>query len=1202
MNCNGKTGYGNDRKLEPQMDNKSIITYAGDEALFLTIKNNICQGIPLGSAEWRRSFGRPIKLVKLNPTFVPFSQNQLPTDKDWNLIKQPIFHIYFSECSDLDVYKLSLKDDIDSWLKTLGQYNINDWMIVIVETFDIKKTNKLIPRTTVIDKIRSDFSSKQNDRCLSVINPIKSESKSAESWRILINRIRSLILLSYDKTLSKFEEIIREQRERRNQKNWNFCNYFILQEELAFVLEMLGVYDEALVQYDELDALFTQFILNSDVGDCPEWLNTFKKQLNNWTGVKLNNGDNKKNNLRKLIPEYKASLLDFRSYLFSRQCLMLLLLNKPWEVAKRCLSFVYNTFSELRILDIKKPPGSIECWSFICALEVLQVCQSRLSNNDNGQQVDLCSQHTAGLWALASDKLGQLGKLCGLMPGMEPTSQQLHTVVYLISGMGDNDDDDNNNSNDNNKITTPTDKLKSALSSKDVFRKQYLEHAELAMGTYKHVGRIRSARFIGRELAKFYSDLGENQKAIAFLLDALNTYNDENWKDLAAQTRLELAECYKRMDDIERYTKICSAIASSHVLHITIRSTYFDEMKAYIEMLSTKYIQRPLLTELENSFIIQNLEVNISDKIITNCIVSINVTIISLLPQNVHCNKASIATELMQNKTQQNKRKTGMKNNSNNSEQKIKIASKWNNNINNKQMIDSSIIQIPFFSYFDYKEDKKLCSAGVIDKNQKKIVTRTDSSKHRKQSVDDSIDFSQALVSDSFLIKPGINNFTVTKNNDKPGYYKINQLSLIVNEKLEFRSAIICPKLCYEIAKTQPTLTINSRDLVAGLPQDAELIISTGSIYIDDKTILKITTSRGLTIKLDDDNNKSFTNEIDVVLSSCEPFNIVKKNIKIFAELPPKKDSTSMEHKLIIHTPWSNEEINLSLHFCTPLMSSMKLHTVKERKFIQIIVTGLTIQLLQLTEPQLKTTSSVDVSFKNLNPIAGQKLVIGNNIKVSFMWEMELGKDEKSTIPLKVDYKIKYFPIDNTEDIDEFIIDDDPLHISKLKKIEKSSYTYRCNFDIVDYVTMFMVSSKIEAIGVGGEFCRAGSMCHLYLTVIKVLSNTNYNPPPQLMYEVLADQSMWAVSGKSAAVVSLDTQDKQSVVLDVMPLTSGYLPLPVVRLSRYIPAIEYKNDFSRKSEAGSGPRLEPFSPGQVYNASKSQQVHVLPAVSSESNN
>lgn len=29
---------------------------------------------------------------------------------------------------------------------------------------------------------------------------------------------------------------------------------------------MLGLHDEALIQYDELDAMFTQFILNSQVG------------------------------------------------------------------------------------------------------------------------------------------------------------------------------------------------------------------------------------------------------------------------------------------------------------------------------------------------------------------------------------------------------------------------------------------------------------------------------------------------------------------------------------------------------------------------------------------------------------------------------------------------------------------------------------------------------------------------------------------------------------------------------------------------------------------------------------------------------------------------------------------------------------------------------------------------------------------------
>lgn len=41
---------------------------------------------------------------------------------------------------------------------------------------------------------------------------------------------------------------------------------FAAQEELAFVFEMLQQFEDALVQYDELDALFTQYVLNFGAG------------------------------------------------------------------------------------------------------------------------------------------------------------------------------------------------------------------------------------------------------------------------------------------------------------------------------------------------------------------------------------------------------------------------------------------------------------------------------------------------------------------------------------------------------------------------------------------------------------------------------------------------------------------------------------------------------------------------------------------------------------------------------------------------------------------------------------------------------------------------------------------------------------------------------------------------------------------------
>lgn len=66
-------------------------------------------------------------------------------------------------------------------------------------------------------------------RCLAVINPLRSESRSVGSWRGLVVNLRLLLLTAFDRSLIKFEEIIREQREKRNQAGWSFTKYFLLQ-------------------------------------------------------------------------------------------------------------------------------------------------------------------------------------------------------------------------------------------------------------------------------------------------------------------------------------------------------------------------------------------------------------------------------------------------------------------------------------------------------------------------------------------------------------------------------------------------------------------------------------------------------------------------------------------------------------------------------------------------------------------------------------------------------------------------------------------------------------------------------------------------------------------------------------------------------------------------------------------------------------
>ena len=130
---------------------------------------------------------------------------------------------------------------------------------------------------------------------------------------------------------------------------------------------------------------------------------------------------------------------------------------------------------------------------------------------------------------------------------------------------------------------------------------------------------------------------------------------------------------------------------------------------------------------------------------------------------------------------------------------------------------DPTLLQLQVYSYLDYKEDKSLGSASVVHRNTKPVVRRSDSTKHRKPSVNAKGDFSRALSCDGFIMKPSVNTFTLVRRVDQPGFYKVGQLSLVIEEKLEFLSPVLNPRLCYEVAKTQPTISLKcGRDLLAG--------------------------------------------------------------------------------------------------------------------------------------------------------------------------------------------------------------------------------------------------------------------------------------------------------------------------------------------------------------------------------------------------
>lgn len=72
---------------------------AGELEVFSSFEDNLVQALPQDYCDWRRSLGRPIRPVHIGANFIPFSPAALPKVNQWDLIRQPLFHIYWTECT-----------------------------------------------------------------------------------------------------------------------------------------------------------------------------------------------------------------------------------------------------------------------------------------------------------------------------------------------------------------------------------------------------------------------------------------------------------------------------------------------------------------------------------------------------------------------------------------------------------------------------------------------------------------------------------------------------------------------------------------------------------------------------------------------------------------------------------------------------------------------------------------------------------------------------------------------------------------------------------------------------------------------------------------------------------------------------------------------------------------------------------------------
>lgn len=487
------------------------------------------------------------------------------------LLGRPILHTYWADKTDFEAD--NQKGQFDDWIGKVQASNCTEWAIIIIEDGDFKAqvgtaifksklqssasqsnvSTSSISSTThtsasFMDRVKKGLSTmfqndSNSDRWLTLINQERQpDNKTQESYDNFLRKLRNIIMASFSKQIELFEEHLRVRRELRNDKSWNFFTHFSMQEELAFAFEFLTLFDEALVQYDLLDALYSEYITSASFNNQEDPHYEQWTSFKTWEGLCLDLSNEHSDRLRRKIVERKASLLDLRNYLFAKQCDLMLLQNQPWRVAASASIFLQNCIREHEYLGIETPPGALICWSFVSALEVLQKCEcySCTSTMEN------YSLHTVDIWNCARKQLLKLGQLTSRMPDSEPNPESAELTQKLLAGLGI--DPHKGVSYQNDQIS-PQARLKDALTSKDRFSKHLIDISELTLGTYKHIGRKRHAFLLGKEIADFYMSQQKPNRALPFLVDFEKNLIAEQWYPLLNDVQKLIVVCKKMISD-----------------------------------------------------------------------------------------------------------------------------------------------------------------------------------------------------------------------------------------------------------------------------------------------------------------------------------------------------------------------------------------------------------------------------------------------------------------------------------------------------------------------------------------------------------------------------------------------------------------------------------------------------------------------------
>ncbi|KAG5639493.1 hypothetical protein H0H81_000633 [Sphagnurus paluster] len=499
-----------------------LVSYSAAPSILLSskweqVQTALISLLPLRNIHWKSPARTSIRTIQeLEVDLVPLDtprdeHTQIPV----SILEKPLLNIYIVVCQNTDVegYRMAVKKQIKDWQSLVMTRKNQEWLIVHIIRPDARTQtgNFFQLKGSVFEKIKTDFNTEKRERCVQVA--WSPETDAPAVWAELINKIKEGLLSAFDSAVSQREEEVKKSEGQRQMPGWNFCTFFILKESLASSFEGVNLFEDAYIQYDELETSFYQVLKEKNLS----WFGTLINPVSGDDSAPLLSVTRK--SYRDLILANTISVFDFRIYLLSRQCELLAHRGRINEISRKAAAFLGGFGRRLRDVETTLPPFFIESWIYSSALSVVEYCDRWASGFQiAGPKLNTFNAAKGELLELARTQLDIIGVTIRHLPKRPPFSSSF-------------------SSSESPAQTDLTQKISNiellaAIDDAEAFYSLYVDITTRAIDMYTKAGRKKFALRLHGSLAALDLHRGQYETALSIYTSLPAHYAPHMWTSL----------------------------------------------------------------------------------------------------------------------------------------------------------------------------------------------------------------------------------------------------------------------------------------------------------------------------------------------------------------------------------------------------------------------------------------------------------------------------------------------------------------------------------------------------------------------------------------------------------------------------------------------------------------------------------------------